>query len=271
MSSKPVTRSPQAARSLPEEGHGGWRVGDGDERRGDRARRRVELEHRRGDDAQRALRADEEVLQVVARVVLAQPAQPVPHAPVGQHHLQPQHLLAHVAVAQHLRAAGVGGDVAAHLAAAFRGERQGEEAAVFRRHALQLGEDAAGLDGDRVVVEVDGAHAVHARDVDAPPACPRRPGPRRRTGSCCRPAERSPRRPRRAARRPSTVSWVVAGLTRSAARPRNWPRQSTVCGSRSAGSVTSPRSPTMARNCSTSGAGRGGRSFIGASPVAGGS
>ena len=140
----------------------------------------------RGDDAERALGADEEVLQVVAGVVLAQPAQPVPDAAVGQHDLEPEHLLAHVAVAQHLRAAGVGGDVAAHLAAALGGERQRKEPVVLRGHALQVGEDAAGLDGDGVVVEVDVAHAVHPRDVQHDLRAGARRARSRRTGSCCR-------------------------------------------------------------------------------------
>ena len=48
-------------------------------------------EDRGGDDAERALGADEELLQVVAGVVLAQRPQPVPDAAVGQHHLEPEH------------------------------------------------------------------------------------------------------------------------------------------------------------------------------------
>ena len=43
-----------------------------------RARRRKELQHGGGDDAERALGADEQLLQVVAGVVLAQAAQAVP-------------------------------------------------------------------------------------------------------------------------------------------------------------------------------------------------
>ena len=42
------------------------------------ARPREELQHRRGDDAERAFGADEELLQVIAGVVLAQRAQAVP-------------------------------------------------------------------------------------------------------------------------------------------------------------------------------------------------
>ena len=51
-------------------------------------RLRKQAQHRGGDDAERALRADEQLLQVVAGVVLAQASQAVPDAPVGQDHLQ---------------------------------------------------------------------------------------------------------------------------------------------------------------------------------------
>ena len=68
---------------------------------------------------ERALGADEELLEVVAGVVLAQRAQPVPHPPVGQHHLEAQHQVAHHPVAQHRGTAGVGRDVAADRAAAL--------------------------------------------------------------------------------------------------------------------------------------------------------
>ena len=70
---------------------------------------------RLGDHAERALGADEQLGQVVAGVVLAEPAQPVPDAAVGQHDLEAEHQLAGHAVAQHRGAAGVGGEVAADL------------------------------------------------------------------------------------------------------------------------------------------------------------
>ena len=83
------------------------------------SRLRVELQHGRRDDAQRALGADEQVTQVIAGIVLAQPVQAMPDLAVGRHYLQSQAQLAHVAVAQHLHPAGVGGQVAADGAAAF--------------------------------------------------------------------------------------------------------------------------------------------------------
>ena len=85
---------------------------------------------------ERALGADEELLQVVAGVVLAQRPQPVPHPAVGQHHLEPEHQVAHHAVAQHRRAAGVGREVAADGAGALGAERQREQPARGRGGVL---------------------------------------------------------------------------------------------------------------------------------------
>jgi hypothetical protein len=72
-----------------------------------------------------------ELLEVVAGVVLAQRAQSVPHPAVGQHHLQAEHLLARVAVAKHVHAARVRGQVAADLTTALR--REGERKRSARR------------------------------------------------------------------------------------------------------------------------------------------
>ena len=90
----------------------------------DLARLRKELDGRRGDDAERALAADEELLQIVAGIVLAQAREPVPDPPVGQHHLDPQGQFAGIAVAQDGDAAGIGREIAADLAAALGAEAQ---------------------------------------------------------------------------------------------------------------------------------------------------
>ena len=119
---------------------------DGAQRDGDLARLRRQLQHRGGDDAERALGADEKLAQAVAGVVLAQPAQPVPHRAVRQHHLQPQHQVACVAVAHRVVAAGVGGQHAADLRAAFRGDRQRQQAAGLGRGNLRRLQRDAGLD-----------------------------------------------------------------------------------------------------------------------------
>ena len=51
------------------------------------SRLRVELQHGCRDDAQRTLGADEQVTQVIAGIVLAQPVQAMPDLSVSHHHL----------------------------------------------------------------------------------------------------------------------------------------------------------------------------------------
>src|SRR6185436_2810063 len=80
-----------------------------------RRRRRAglwkKLEHRRRDDAERAFGADEELLQIVTGVVLAQAPQAVPEPPVRQHDFETQYEIAGVAIAEHVDAARVGGKI----------------------------------------------------------------------------------------------------------------------------------------------------------------
>ena len=100
------------------------------------------------------------VTQVVAGIVLAQAAQAVPQFAGRGHHFQPQAQFARVAVAQHRGAAGIGAEVAADGAAAFRRQAQREQAAVLARHFLQVLQHHAGLDRDGVVERIDLAHAL---------------------------------------------------------------------------------------------------------------
>src|SRR5690349_17077023 len=130
------------------------------------ARAWEDLEHRSGNDAKRAFRADEEILEIVAGVVLAQSFQAVPHAAVGQYHLEPECELAGVAVAKHVDAARVGREVAADLAAAFRAERKREEAIGCERRLLDIGENTARFDRHGVVQRVGLENAVHAPERD---------------------------------------------------------------------------------------------------------
>ncbi len=85
------------------------------------------LQHRGGDDAESAFRADEQVLEIVAGIVLAQPPQSVPDPPVGQHHFEPEAEIAGIAIGQHIEPAGIGRQIAADAAGAFRGEAQGKQ------------------------------------------------------------------------------------------------------------------------------------------------
>ncbi len=141
------------AAHLHQRGGGGFRGGE-------------QLEGGGGDDAQRTFGADQQLLEVVAGVVLAQAGQTVQHAAVGQHRLQAQGQLAHRPVAQHRHAAGIGGQVAADLAAAFRGQRQRKQPAHAGGGVLHLRQRAAGFGGQRVVVGVHRAQRLHAVQLD---------------------------------------------------------------------------------------------------------
>ncbi len=123
---------------------------------------RRQLERCRGDDAERAFAADHQVAQVVAGVVLAQAAQAVPHLAGSGDDLQPQAQLARIAPAQDLRAAGIGGQVAADGATAFRRHAQRQQQPAILRRCLQRLQHAAGFGGEREIGLVEGADAVHA-------------------------------------------------------------------------------------------------------------
>jgi hypothetical protein len=125
-------------------------------------RHREQLQCGAGDDAQGAFAADEQVAQVVAGVVLAQAAQPVPHLTLDGHHFQAQAEFARVAVAQHLHATGVGGQVAADGAAALRRQAQREQPAGVTRGLLHLQQREPRVGNQGVVQRIDAAQAVHA-------------------------------------------------------------------------------------------------------------
>ena len=129
-------------------------------------RARQQAQHRRRDDAERALRADEEIAQVVARVVLLERAQTIPHAPVRQHDFETQHLLARIAIGEHADAARVRAEIAANAAAPLRGQRQRKEAACLLGDVLAFLQRQARLDGHARAHRIDMADLVHARDRD---------------------------------------------------------------------------------------------------------
>ena len=169
---------------MRQQAHGDRGIGDGHNRGCAGLRARIQLQHGGGDDAQRAFGADEQVLQVVAGIVLAQAAQAVPDTSVRQHHFQPQHQIARIAVAQHAVAAGVGGQVAADLAI-VQGCRQleREQAVMLLCHRTHVGQDATRLDGHGVIYRINGANALHARQVQHDlPACCQGNAPTAQTG-----------------------------------------------------------------------------------------
>src|SRR3546814_13638080 len=81
-----------------------------------------------GDDAERAFRANEQLLQIIAGVILDHLVQRRNHPAIGEHGLDAEHLFAHHAIADDAHAAGVGRGIAAELArtAPAKIERKGE-------------------------------------------------------------------------------------------------------------------------------------------------
>ena len=161
-----------------------------------------------GDDAERAFRADEEPRQVVAGARFARAAAGVHDLPVGGDDGEPEHVLAHGAVAH-----GVGARRARRRHAAER--RVG--ARVDRKEqacALELGVELlarhARLHAAVEVGGVDLEHAVHARQVEAHAAVAAR---RRALRATCRRRTRSPERaPRGTARTMAATSSLLSRI-----------------------------------------------------------
>ena len=146
-SSRSRRSPPRSRRSSVERG---VRAGDADP--GDRARARSPGTSRSVAAvtiAQRALRADQQLVEIVAAIVLLERGQPVVDATVGQHRLDARDQRAHRAEAQHLRAAGIGRDQPADRRRCPRAPSvSGKRTPAPRRGVVQVGEDHAGL-GDR--------------------------------------------------------------------------------------------------------------------------
>ena len=80
------------------------------------SRQRKKLERSGGDHPERTFRSDEQILEVVTAVVLAQRAKQVERVPICEDDFEAKHQIAHVSIAQHGGAAGVGRQVAADVA-----------------------------------------------------------------------------------------------------------------------------------------------------------
>ncbi|CRK12468.1 hypothetical protein BN1708_010508 [Verticillium longisporum] len=119
-----------------------------------------------GDDADGALAADEELLEVVARVVLAQRAEVLDDGAVGQDGLEAEDVAVQAAVAQQTQAAGVGGHVAADVARALGSEVEGEDVALLGEELVGRLENDAGVDDERAADVVKRLNLVHAAHVD---------------------------------------------------------------------------------------------------------
>ncbi len=127
-----------------------------------RARPWHQPQHRRGDDAERALGADEQVVEIVAGIVLLELVEIVEHAPVGEHDFEAERMRARDAVGERGGAAGIGREVAADGAGPLRRQqlriepvhRGGGFPRPLQRHA--------GFAGHGVGDRIDLADAVEA-------------------------------------------------------------------------------------------------------------
>ena len=145
---------------------GGLRIGHREERGIHVPGSREEFHGRGGDDSERPLRADEQLLQVVAAVVLPQGAEVVPHGPVRKHHFKTKGEIPGHAVPQHVDSARVGGEIAADGAAPFRRQRQREEAIGALSFVLQGLQDAARLAGHREALCIQLPNPPQALEAD---------------------------------------------------------------------------------------------------------
>src|SRR5690606_31318470 len=122
-----------------------------DERRLQITNRWIEAQRRRRDDAERALGADEQLLQVVTGRVVPQGPPSIPGAAVRQVDLEPQDLVTRGAITKHIDAARVGGKVATNLATAFGREAQRKQAVDLCRRRLYRGQYAACFHHHRII------------------------------------------------------------------------------------------------------------------------
>ena len=146
-----------------------------------------------GDDAQRALRPDEQPLEVVPGHILDRPAAQMQHMAAGQHHIEPQNIVAGDAVFQTARAARVGRHVPADRALIDAGGIGRIEEAELLDRLLQIVGDDARLRHRQRVGGRDIQDPVHARHVQADRAGHRHRGasqPRRRAARHDRDAAR---------------------------------------------------------------------------------
>ena len=128
----------------------------------DRARTRQQFQHGGGDHPERAFRADEQVFQVVAGIVLFQLVEIVQDAAVGQHHFEPERECARNAVSQRRRAAGIGREIAADGAGALRRQQQRIEPVDGLRGGARIHQRDAGFAGDGVRHRIDFPDLVEA-------------------------------------------------------------------------------------------------------------
>ena len=212
------------------------------EHRPARGRPRHQLEQHLGDDAERALRSDEEILERVTRDVFHARAAEARHLAVGEHDFEPHHVVARDAVLEPAQPAGVLGDVAADGADALRAGIGRVEQAVSRRGLVDALVRHAWLRAQREVARIDVENRVHLREAEhhapglgtLPPLSPV-PDPR---VTIAVPLEA-------ASRTHSATCAVVRGKATAEGRTFNAAVPSKLYGMRSSARVRTASAPTM--------------------------
>ena len=118
----------------------------------------VELEGRCGNDAQRTLRANKQLFEIIPGIVLPKAVQIGQQIASRHHGLKAQHLISCVAVTQNVYTACIGREVAADLATAFRRQTKREKTPGFERCGLKFCQDTPRLDRHRIVGRIDVAN-----------------------------------------------------------------------------------------------------------------
>ena len=161
-----------AAKHALDAGGGDARVAErgGEHRAG--GRRGKEPQRDLGDEAEQALRADEDADEVEAAFIFHRAAAGADQRAVGERDLQAEHVVAGDAVLQAARAAGIGGDVAAERAFLEAGRVGRIKKSELERQGLEFTGDDARLHHGHTVRGRNFQHAIHARegDDDAAPA-----------------------------------------------------------------------------------------------------
>mmetsp|Transcript_16768 Transcript_16768/g.48602 ORF Transcript_16768/g.48602 Transcript_16768/m.48602 type:complete len:398 (-) Transcript_16768:371-1564(-) len=116
------------------------------------------------DNAECALRPDEELLEVVPRIVFLESVEVIDDRAVSEDRLDAKHRAVQRAVAQEAQAARVGGNVAANVARALGAEVEGYGVALGLNSLLQLLQHHTRLAGGSARELVHGEHLVHARE-----------------------------------------------------------------------------------------------------------
>ena len=141
---------------------------------------RMQPQHRPRDDAQRALRPDEQVPQHVAGVVFLQRGEIDQHAPIGQHHFKTGDEVTHRPVAHDGGAAGIGRDQPADLGTSLAAKLQRELATDLRGRFMKVAKNDTSIHGHQIGRLVDLADAVHPAQRKHDAALPLHPAQRHR-------------------------------------------------------------------------------------------